>query len=227
MPSSSGGWQIRGTKHCRTFQGLGLYSCRLNSRGSCAGCARSDVVQRRVKALGACSSAGLLAFVLCGPAQAVGVTQGTGTASGGTPAARTGGDAQLLAAVERQLKISPDDPALLIEHGQLLWQAGRGPEALSTFRRAVTLAPQSAAAHNNVAAVLAAQGRLDEARQSLEAGLRTHGAYATIHENLGKIHAQLAAEAYRRALNPDKSGKVAPLPAPQLALVSFDRPPSR
>lgn len=134
-------------------------------------------------------------------------------------------DLRRLAEVDKLLKTTPDDAALQMERGQLLWRAGRTNDALNAFRRVSKLVPQSAAAHNNIAVILASQGRFDEARLSLESALKTHDAYATIHENMGQLYAHMAAEAYRKALNADKSEQKSTR-APQLAWVaSSDLPP--
>lgn len=146
--------------------------------------------------------------------------------SGSDASARSATDLRRLAEVDKSLKSTPDDAALQMEKGQLLWRAGRTNDALNAFRRVIKLAPQSAAAHNNIAVILASQGRFDEARLSLESALKTHDAYATIHENIGQLYAHMAAEAYRKALNADKSEQKS-VKTPQLAWVTSSELPPR
>lgn len=107
---------------------------------------------------------------------------------------------EALTAIDRQLKRSPNDTALLMDRGAVLSAMGRDDEALAAFRRVATLQPQLAAAHNNMAVILAAMGRHGEARAALERAIRIQPGYATAHENLGDLHAHLAGESYRQAL---------------------------
>lgn len=53
---------------------------------------------------------------------------------------------------------------------------------------------------NNLAAIAAAGGRLDAARELLERALATHPGYASAYENLGNVYSQLAGQAYAKAL---------------------------
>ncbi len=63
--------------------------------------------------------------------------------------------------------------------------------------------------YNNLAVLYAAQGKYDEAKATLERAIHTHPSYATAHENLGDIYAQLARRAYDKALQLDKSNTIA------------------
>jgi tetratricopeptide (TPR) repeat protein len=110
---------------------------------------------------------------------------------------------EALAAIDRVLKLRPNDTELLMERGAVLSALGRQDEALAAFRRVIALQPQRAAAHNNLAVTLAATGRHDEARAALQRAIRLQPGYATAHENLGDLHAHQAAESYRRALEAD------------------------
>ena len=55
----------------------------------------------------------------------------------------------------------------------------------------------------------ASQGNYDKAKSALELAIHTHPSYATAHENLGDIYAQLASRAYDRALQLDKNNTAA------------------
>ena len=55
----------------------------------------------------------------------------------------------------------------------------------------------------------ASQGNYDKAKSALELAIHTHPSYATAHENLGDIYAQLASRAYDRALVLDKNNATA------------------
>jgi TPR repeat protein len=55
-------------------------------------------------------------------------------------------------------------------------------------------------AQNNLGVMLAAKGRIDEARQAFEYALRNNPDYATAHENLGDILVHLAQRSYDNAI---------------------------
>ena len=55
----------------------------------------------------------------------------------------------------------------------------------------------------------ASQGNYDKAKAALELAIHTHPSYATAHENLGDIYAQLARRAYDKALQLDKNNTAA------------------
>ena len=55
----------------------------------------------------------------------------------------------------------------------------------------------------------ASQGNYDKAKAALELAIHTHPSYATAHENLGDIYAQLARRAYDKALQLDKNNATA------------------
>ena len=54
---------------------------------------------------------------------------------------------------------------------------------------------------NNLALIYLAQGDYDRASQLLVDAINTHPSYATAYENLSRIYAGLASEAYRRAIS--------------------------
>ena len=62
----------------------------------------------------------------------------------------------------------------------------------------------------------AGAGDYAKARATLEQALRTNPGYATAHENLGDVHAALAAQSYARALKLDPGNVTVP---PKLAIV--------
>jgi serine/threonine protein kinase/Flp pilus assembly protein TadD len=98
-------------------------------------------------------------------------------------------DANLYLAVIRNLE---SDPALLASSadanrllGRALETAGRLPDALASYRAAVTLAPESWHCHNDLAAVLLAIGHPEEARQHFLQVTRLNPDSATGYSNLG------------------------------------------
>ena len=96
-------------------------------------------------------------------------------------------------------------------------QLNRLPEAEAAFADLTQEFPELPEPYNNLAVVRAAQGKLDQARAALEDAVRAVPDYAVAHENLGDIHAQLAARSYRRALELEPGNRTI---APKLKLVS-------
>jgi tetratricopeptide (TPR) repeat protein len=135
---------------------------------------------------------------------------------------------EALAAIDRLLKTRPSDTQLLMNRGAVLSNLNRNADALATFERVARLNPQLPAAHNNIAVILAATGRYDEARAALERAIKAQPSYATAYENLGDLYAHQAYEAYRQALNIDKtlrSAKTKLDMTQQLIVVATGAPP--
>jgi tetratricopeptide (TPR) repeat protein len=135
---------------------------------------------------------------------------------------------EALAAIDRLLKTRPTDTQLLMNRGAVLSNLNRNADALATFERVARLNPQLPAAHNNIAVILAATGRYDEARAALERAIKAQPNYATAYENLGDLYAHQAYEAYRQALNIDKTMRSAKTKldmTQQLIVVATGAPP--
>ena len=60
--------------------------------------------------------------------------------------------------------------------------------------------PEQPEPYNNLAALYASQGRMEEARVLLEQAMRTHAAYATIYNNLISITVEMSRSSYASAL---------------------------
>lgn len=125
------------------------------------------------------------------------------------------GEALML--IDSQLKAKPNDTQLLMNRGAVLSNLGRNNDALVAFQKVAQLNPQLPAVHNNIAVILAAQGKYEEARASLERAIRTHPTYATAYENLGDLFSHMAGDAYRKALQIDKNLRTA---KPKLEMVT-------
>ncbi len=118
--------------------------------------------------------------------------------------------------VEVFLKAQPRDPQGRFLKGLLLTEQKRIPEAIQVFTGLTEDFPELPEPYNNLAVLYASQGNYDKAKSALELAIHTHPSYATAHENLGDIYAQLASRAYDRALQLDKSNTTAQL---KLAMV--------
>lgn len=113
--------------------------------------------------------------------------------------------------VEVFLKAQPRDPQGRFLKGLLLTEQKKTGEAIQVFTGLTEDYPELPEPYNNLAVLYAQQGNYDKAKSALELAIHTHPTYATAHENLGDIYAQLASRAYDRALQLDKSNTTAQL----------------
>jgi len=107
--------------------------------------------------------------------------------------------------VEAFLRAQPKDPQGRFLKGLLLTEEKKVPEAIKVFTGLTEDYPELPEPYNNLAVLYASQGNYDKAKSALELAIHTHPSYATAHENLGDIYAQLASRAYDRALQLDKN----------------------
>lgn len=128
--------------------------------------------------------------------------------------------AEAQAPLDRQLKAHPQDPQLRLFKGVIQRETGHPADALTTFTRLSEDHPELPEPYNNAAVIYAAQGQYDKARIALEKALRTNASYAAAHDNLAEVYAQLASQAYGKALQLD----AAPPPVAKLALLRELRP---
>lgn len=109
---------------------------------------------------------------------------------------------QTQAALERAdrfLAGKPKDAQMRFLKSVVLADSGRREDAATLLQQISQDFPELAEPHNNLAALHAAAGDYGKARIELEESIRLNPNYATAHENLGDVHAMLAAEAYGRA----------------------------
>jgi tetratricopeptide (TPR) repeat protein len=107
--------------------------------------------------------------------------------------------------IDEVLVKNPRDPQMRFRRGVALSMLDRTSEALAVFQKLVEDHPEMPAPYNNMAVILGAQGDYEKARQALEKAIRTNPAYATAYQNLGDVYAQLASQAYTKALQLDKA----------------------
>jgi len=105
---------------------------------------------------------------------------------------------------------------------QRLARSGNTAQALKLLQRALPAHPGDPALYNDLAALHAALGHLDKARDLLTKGLDTDPVYGLLHRNLTTLYSALAARAYDAALL-DRSSTRRP---PQLALAGLAAPPT-
>jgi Flp pilus assembly protein TadD len=111
--------------------------------------------------------------------------------------------APALAALEPYLATNPADAQGRFLKGVALGELNRTSEAIAVFTSLTEDFPELPEPYNNLAVLYAKLNQLDNARHALEMAIRTNPSYATAHENLGDIYAQLAKQAYNQATQLD------------------------
>lgn len=107
------------------------------------------------------------------------------------------------------LAAQPKDPQGRFVKGLILTEQKKVNEAIQVFTSLTEDFPELPEPYNNLAVLYASQGNYDKAKAALELAIHTHPSYATAHENLGDIYAQLARRAYDKALQLDKNNTAA------------------
>ncbi|HXS51983.1 MAG TPA: tetratricopeptide repeat protein [Usitatibacter sp.] len=113
--------------------------------------------------------------------------------------------AQALEKDDQYLKAEPRDPQGRFLKGLILTEQKKTQEAIQVFQGLTEDFPELPEPYNNLAVLYASQGNYEKAKSALELAIHTHPTYATAHENLGDIYAELASRAYDRALQLDKN----------------------
>jgi tetratricopeptide (TPR) repeat protein len=80
----------------------------------------------------------------------------------------------------------------------ILADQGKPAEAIAVFESLMRDFPELPEPYNNLAVLLAAQGRYEQARTLLQQAIDAQPNYVTAYENLGDLHIALAADAYQR-----------------------------
>ena len=82
----------------------------------------------------------------------------------------------------------------------MLTELQRTNEAIDALNKLIEDFPDLPEPYNNLAVLLAAQGRIDSARGLLETALLHDPNYAVAHENLGDVFLRLAQREFDRAI---------------------------
>ncbi|MFL6678852.1 MAG: tetratricopeptide repeat protein [Burkholderiaceae bacterium] len=123
---------------------------------------------------------------------------------------------QALKLIDDALAKDPKDAAMRFRRGVTLSLLDRNAEAIQVFQKLVEDHPEMPAPYNNLAVLYGHQGDYNKARAALVAAIRTNPQYATAYQNLGDVYAQLASEAYQKALQINSKDTVTP---PKLLLL--------
>jgi hypothetical protein len=125
------------------------------------------------------------------------------------------------------LKDKPKDAQMRFLKGVIVARRGQTEAAIAIFTGLSQDYPELPEPYNNLAAVYAAQGKYEEARDALESAVRVAPGYATAYENLGDIYAALAGRAYRESGRLDPSNVAAQRKlAASRALLAGTSPPA-
>lgn len=120
---------------------------------------------------------------------------------------RNGQYDRALQRVDAWLKTRPKDARGRFLRGMIFGQQKKLDEAARVYTDLTQDFPELPEPYNNLAVIYAEQGDLDKARSLLESAIRANAKFTAAHENLGDIHARLAAAAYEQALKLDASNK--------------------
>jgi tetratricopeptide (TPR) repeat protein len=117
---------------------------------------------------------------------------------------------EALSLIESELKRRPKDGQWWLLKGAALSMSNQNDAAIRVFNEMIVSNMEVASAYNNLAVIQADQGNFDSARIGLEAALRHKPDYVIALHNLGNVHANLAALAYKRALHLDQTDQTLP-----------------
>jgi Flp pilus assembly protein TadD len=106
--------------------------------------------------------------------------------------------------LDKHLTEHPTDPAARFLKGVVLSSQNQSGEAIQVFLALIRDNPELPEPHNNLAVLYAAQGKYDDARSELELAIQASPGYATAHENLGDLYANMASRSYAKAAQFDK-----------------------
>jgi len=101
-----------------------------------------------------------------------------------------------------QLQVS-EALAEQLDRGSLFFQTGDLTSAEQLYTDLIERFPNKPHGYNNLAALYAYQGKLEQARTLLDQAIATHPGYAVVYKNLSKIYAELARDSYGKALEID------------------------
>ncbi|HUL42582.1 MAG TPA: tetratricopeptide repeat protein [Burkholderiales bacterium] len=122
---------------------------------------------------------------------------------------KQGNNAEALDKVNSYLANHSNDVKARFLLGLIYTEQHKSAEAIKVFTALTQEHPELPEPYNNLAVLYAAQGQYDKARIALETAIRDRPNYAVAYENLGDVYAKLAAQAYDKALEFDKTNTTA------------------
>ncbi len=117
---------------------------------------------------------------------------------------------------DRYLAAHPENAQARFLKSLILADQGKPEDAIAVLDALSDDYPELPEPYNNLAVIHAAQGRYALALAMLEKALLAHPGHAIAHENLGDIHARLAAAAYEKAAALDDRNTTAKIKVAQM-----------
>ncbi len=133
------------------------------------------------------------------------------TANDVNPLLRSGRSDEAISNINEALKTSPKDYNLIFLKAVILAGRNNVVEAQQLFKQLSAEFPDRPEPLNNLAVLLAREGRFDEARSLLDRAMLTDLKYAQIQRNIGDLNAKLASQAYEKALKKNTTTQSAQL----------------
>lgn len=122
---------------------------------------------------------------------------------------RAGDLAQALRQADAAIAAQPRAAPIRFQKGVILAGLKRDAEAIAVFTALTEDYPELPDPYNNLAVLLAAQGRLNEALVALQAALRNDPEHRAARQNLGDVHLALAIQAWTAAQTGDDKADAA------------------
>lgn len=116
---------------------------------------------------------------------------------------RSGQEAKALERAETVIRAQPRNLQVRFMRAVMLGDLDRRDEAIAEYEKLTQEYPELPEPYNNLAVLLAAQGKLTQAEALLQHALVAQPDYATAYENLGDVHLARAVDAYERAARHD------------------------
>lgn len=106
--------------------------------------------------------------------------------------------------IAKELTANPRNVQLRFLSSRIQLEEGQIDAAQKTLLELTQQFPELPEPYNNLAAIYAHKGQLEEAKEYLELALKVQPSFPTALENLGDVYTRLAARAYGRAVQLDK-----------------------
>lgn len=132
-------------------------------------------------------------------------------------AARYVKEGNYAAAIERLRAAAPFTKEQVQErflHATALAGMGERARAVKEFEALIADYPDNPEPYNNLAALYASEGKLEQAKEVLERAMRTDARYAAVYGNLSAIYVEMARASYAKALRLKETA-----PAPELRML--------
>ena len=108
-----------------------------------------------------------------------------------------------LHALDQRIASNPSDVQAKFKRATVLARLDRDTEAIAAFTALTQQYPELPEPYNNLAALYAKRGDLNQARANLETAVAANPAYALANQNLGTLYLRLALQTYQRATKVD------------------------